>query len=174
MPGSVLLYLVRHAIAEDRGDAWPDDRLRPLSEEGRAKMERQVQGLVQLGVEIDEVLTSPLVRTRQTADILSQGLPSHPPVTDWPPLEPGNRPKEALLALKPFARRTRLALVGHEPGIGELSAALIGARQPVAFKKGAVMLVEVAMLPPATGAGELRWFVTPRILRRVAKGANDD
>jgi phosphohistidine phosphatase len=174
MPGSVLLYLVRHAIAEERGEAWPDDRLRPLSEIGRERMERQVQGLLELEVVVDAILTSPLVRTRQTADILSQALPGHPAVTDWPQLEPGKRPKEVLAGLKAFAGHKRLALVGHEPGIGELSAALIGARQPITFKKGAVMLIEVQLLPPAVGSGELRWFATPRILRRLARNQEDE
>jgi phosphohistidine phosphatase len=169
MPGSVLLYLVRHAIAEQRGDAWPDDRLRPLTEEGRAKMERQVKGLAALGVQVDAILTSPLVRTRQTADILGQGLRGRPEVIDWEPLEPERRPKDVFIGLKAYREYTSLALVGHEPGIGDLSAALIAARHPVAFKKGAVALIEVAMLPPAAGAGELRWFLTPRILRQVAK-----
>jgi phosphohistidine phosphatase len=171
MSGSVLLYLVRHAIAEERGPAWPDDRLRPLTDEGRQRMARQVQGLVAIDVEIDEILTSPLVRTRQTAEILSKGLRGHPPVMDFPPLEPGNGAKDVLAELKPFKgqRQTRLALVGHEPGIGELAAALIGARQSVCFKKGAVALFEVDALPPSAGASELRWFLAPRILRRLAK-----
>jgi phosphohistidine phosphatase len=174
MPGTALLYLVRHAIAEERGEAWPDDRLRPLSEEGRRRMERQVLGLVALDVVADVILTSPLVRTRQTAEILSKGLPGHPSVIDWPPLEPGRSPKDALAGLKAFSDHTRLALVGHEPGIGELAATLIGARQPLVFKKGAVALIEVAMLPPASGSGELRWFVTPRILRRLARAGKGD
>jgi phosphohistidine phosphatase len=169
MPGSVLLYLVRHAIAEERGDAWPDDRLRPLTEEGRARMERQVQGLAAMGVQVDAILTSPLVRTRQTADILLHGLRGRPEVIDWDPLEPERRPKDVLTGLKAYREYTSLALVGHEPGIGELAAALISARHPVAFKKGAVASIEVALLPPAPGSGELRWFLTPRILRRVAK-----
>lgn len=165
----MLLYLVRHAIAEDRGEAWPDDRERPLSEVGRARMERQVQGLVALGVTLEEILSSPLVRTRQTADILAHGLPGRPRVRDFPPLEPGKRPKEALAALGDFSRKKSLALVGHEPGLGELAASLLGQRSPLEFKKGAVALIEVPMMPPAAGSGALRWLVTPRILRRLAR-----
>jgi phosphohistidine phosphatase len=169
MPGSVLLYLVRHAIAEDHGEAWPDDRLRPLTEDGRARMERQVQGLVAMGVQVDAILTSPLVRTRQTADILFHGLRGRPEVIDWEPLEPERRPKDALAALKAYREYTSLALVGHEPGIGELAAALIAARHPIGFKKGSVASIEVPLLPPAAGSGELRWFLPPRILRKIAR-----
>ena len=64
MSGSIHLYLVRHAIAEERGENWPDDTKRPLSDEGRVRMAKQVAGLESLEVRIEEVLTSPLVRTR--------------------------------------------------------------------------------------------------------------
>ena len=168
MNGNIHLYLVRHAIAEDRGEKWPDDTRRPLSTEGKIRMETQVTGLEAIGVEIEEVLTSPLVRTRQTAEILAQGLSSRPKLTELPALAPGHSAKEVLSALKDYSRRTRLALVGHEPGIGDLSAALIGARTPITFKKGAVALIRVDRLPPDAGSGTLCWFVTPKILRRLA------
>ena len=129
-------------------------------------MERQVLGLAALGVQVDAILTSPLVRTRQTADILLHGLRGRPEVIDWEPLEPERRPKDVLTGLKAYREYTSLALVGHEPGIGELGAALIGARHPIAFKKGAVALIEVNLLPPAPSSGELRWFLPPRLLRR--------
>ncbi len=167
MPGRVQLYLVRHAIAEERGEAWPDDRLRPLSRDGVLRLRKQAAGLVALGVTFDEILTSPLVRTRQTADLLKEALPARPKVIEFPPLAPGGKPRDVLQGLKAHARRTSLALVGHEPDMGELAAALIGLRTPLTFKKGAVALVEVALLPPPAGSGELQWFLAPRILRRL-------
>jgi phosphohistidine phosphatase len=168
MAGSIDLYLVRHAIAEERGSAWPDDAKRPLSEEGRVKMARQVAGLDTLEVKIEEILTSPLVRTRQTAEILAQGLSSRPKITDFPPLAPGHAAKEVLSALKDYARRSRLALVGHEPGLGDVMGALIGTRNAITFKKGGVSLVKVDRLPPEAGAGALYWFLTPKVLRKLA------
>ncbi len=68
------------------------------------------------------ILTSPLVRTRQTADILLHGLRGRPEVIDWEPLEPERRPKDVLTALKSYREYTSLALVAHEPGIGDLAA----------------------------------------------------
>jgi phosphohistidine phosphatase len=168
MSSTIYLYLVRHAIAEDRGTKWPDDGKRPLSTEGKLRMETQVAGLEKLGVEIEEVLTSPLVRTRQTAEILAKGLSSRPRLTELPALAPGHSAKEVLSALKDYAKRSRIALVGHEPGIGDLSAALIGARSPVTFKKGAVALVQVERLPPDAGSGTLCWFLPPKVLRLLA------
>jgi phosphohistidine phosphatase len=167
MGDSIHLYLVRHAIADERGPKWPDDTKRPLTTEGRIRMETQVAGLEALGVEIEEVLTSPLVRTRQTAEILVQGLSSRPKLSELAALAPGHNAKEMLNALKSYSKRTRLALVGHEPGIGDLSAALIGTRNPITFKKGGVALVKVDRLPPEPGSGALCWFLSPKILRQL-------
>ena len=71
-----------------------------------------------------------------------------------------------LADLEKQSRRSRIALVGHEPGIGELAARLAGSRHPLEFKKGAVCRIDVDALPPA-GPGTLRWFLTPRIMRSV-------
>ena len=167
MGGSVQLYLVRHAIAEERGEDWADDTKRPLSDEGRIKMAKQVTGLERLEVRIEEVLTSPLVRAKQTAEILAQNLSSRPRVTDFPALAPGHSTKEVLTALKDYAKRSSIALVGHEPGLGDLMAALIGTRTPITFKKGGIALVKLDRLPPDAGSAELCWFVTPKILRKL-------
>src|SRR6266568_2569207 len=169
MGGSVQLYLVRHAIAEERGEDWPDDTKRPLSDEGRIKMAKQVTGLERLEVRIEEVLTSPLVRTKQTAEILAENLSSRPRVTEFPMLAPGHTPKEVMTALRDYAKRSSLALVGHEPGLGDLMAALIGTRKPITFKKGGVALVKLDRLPPDLGAAELCWFVPPKLLRKLSR-----
>ena len=70
--------------------------------------------------------------------------------------------------LEKHAKRDSIALVGHEPGIGELAARLIGTRHPIPFKKGAVCRVDLEMLPPS-GPGELRWLLTPKIMRAIKK-----
>ena len=74
------LYLVRHAVAAERGDDWPDDTKRPLTAQASAGSATSSHGLVWFGVGIDEIFTSPLVRARQTADLLAARLPEHPPV----------------------------------------------------------------------------------------------
>jgi phosphohistidine phosphatase SixA len=63
-------------------------------------------------------------------------------------------------------RKARIALVGHEPNIGELGARLIGARTAIEFKKGAICRIDFDVLPPK-GTGQLLWFVTPRMLREI-------
>jgi phosphohistidine phosphatase len=168
MPGSYELYLIRHAVAEDRSDAWPDDTKRPLSADGIARMRKAVRALPRLDVAFDVILTSPLVRTRQTADIVAGVFADPPPIVEIESLRPGS-PFAAITAdLEKQSRRGAIALVGHEPGIGELAARLLGARPPLAFKKGAIARIDIKSLPPS-GQGTLRWFMTTRILRQIQK-----
>lgn len=160
------LYLIRHGIAEDRGEAWPDDAKRPLTEGGMQRMRKSARGLARLGLSFDVVLTSPLVRAKQTAEIVAAAFDPRPHLVTVESLAPG-APYQALLAdLEKQGRRTKIALVGHEPGIGELAARLAGSRHPFEFKKGAVMRIDVDDLPP-TGPGTLRWFLTPRVMRGI-------
>ena len=160
----ISLYLIRHAIAEPRGKDWPDDTKRPLTHRGMARFREAVRGLEAAGAELDLVLTSPLVRARQTAELLARGLTSAPPVEGTDALLPGQPTARVAEALAPYGRRTAVALVGHEPGLGELAAWLIGAREPLPFKKGGVCRIDVAALPPVP-PGQLIWFALPRMLR---------
>ncbi|HEY7172462.1 MAG TPA: phosphohistidine phosphatase SixA [Vicinamibacterales bacterium] len=168
MPGPYELYLIRHAVAEERGDAWPDDAKRPLSDDGAERMRKAARGLARLGVTFDVILTSPLVRTRQTAEIVAAAFDIRPPIVAVESLAPGGSPPALFGDLEKQTRRRRIALVGHEPGIGELAARLAGSRHPIAFKKGAVSRIDVDALPPSS-PGTLRWFLTTRILRAVRR-----
>jgi phosphohistidine phosphatase len=161
------LYLVRHAPAAERGPDWPDDDARPLTPDGTAKFRKAVAGLAALGVQIDLVLTSPLVRCRQTADILADGLPGRPRVQALDALAPGGGHSAVIAEAARVAKRPRVALVGHEPDIGHLASKLLGMRRAMEFRKGAVCRIDVDGLPPG-GPGRLSWFATPRMLRRMA------
>ena len=168
VPDSHQLYLIRHGVAEDRGDAWPDDAKRPLTDDGASALRKSARGLVRLGVAFDVVLTSPLVRARQTADVVAAAFNTRPPIVVIESLSPGGSFQAVLNDLENHARRARIALVGHEPNIGELAGRLIGSRRGLEFKKGAVCRIDVESLPPA-GPGTLKWFLTPKILRELRK-----
>lgn len=161
------LYLVRHAPAAERGPEWPDDAVRPLTPDGASKFRKAVSGLAALGVQIDLVLTSPLVRCRQTADILADGLPGRPRVQALDALAPGGGHSAVITEAARVAKRSRVALVGHEPDIGHLASKLLGMRRAIEFRKGAVCRIDVDGLPPG-GPGRLSWFATSRMLRRMA------
>jgi phosphohistidine phosphatase len=158
------LYLVRHAIAAERGEAWPDDTKRPLTSKGTSRMREVAKGLRDLRVSIDVILTSPLVRAKQTAEILAAGLDPSPPVAVVAALAPGVSPAKAIHALPAFHKMRRIAIVGHEPDLGELAAWLIGAKSPLPFKKGGVCRIDIGATP-APGRGQLIWMATPAMLR---------
>ena len=168
MPGPYELYVIRHGLAEERGDAWPDDSKRPLTDEGISRMRKSARGLARIGVTIDIVLTSPLVRARQTAEIVAGGLDPRPSLVNVDSLAPDGSYAAVLADLEKHARRSRIALVGHEPMLGELAARLIGSRHAIEFKKGAVCRIDIDDLPPA-GPGDLRWMLTPKIMRALKR-----
>ena len=161
------LYLIRHGLAAERGDSYPDDAKRPLTSRGIQRMKRAGKSLVAMDVAFDVILTSPLVRTRQTAEALASAFREPPPIINAPSLAPLGTHNAIVDELaKQSHRRKKIAIVGHEPGIGELAARLMGLRKPIEFKKGAICRIDVTALPP-TGNGQLKWFLTPRILRKI-------
>jgi phosphohistidine phosphatase len=161
------LYLVRHAVAAERGDEWPDDSKRPLTERGIARFREGLDGLLEMDVAIDEVFTSPLVRAKQTADLLVAALDPRPSLKTLDALAPGNSPASVMTQLAKAAKRRRIALVGHEPDLGELAAHLIGAQRPLPFKKGGICRIDLEGLS-SKRAGSLIWFVPPKVLRKLA------
>ena len=161
------LYLVRHGIAAEPSPAYPDDAARPLTDEGTERLRVQFKALRRLDVEIDHVLTSPLVRALQTATVLIDALRNAPAVSVVDALRPGGRFDELMAELARLPCVKGVALVGHEPSMGMVAASLLGARDAIPFKKGAVCRIDVAAVPP-TEPGQLQWFLPPRVLRSLA------
>ncbi len=158
--GLIGLYFLRHAQAGDR-DAWdrPDDE-RPLTEKGRRQAERLGGLLAAAGFVPDAVITSPLVRARQTAEIVA-GILGAAPRTEPRLGEPLDLATlDAILDDAGSPRRP--ILVGHDPDFSELVSALVGA--PILMRKGALARVDVER-PLGPGAGELRWLLPPDLLR---------
>jgi phosphohistidine phosphatase len=162
------LYVIRHGLAEERSEAWPDDNKRPLTPDGVSRMRKATRGLANLGVTIDIVLTSPLVRARQTAEIVAGGLEPRPSLINIDSLAPDGSYAAIIADLEKHGRRQRIALVGHEPSIGDLAARLIGSRHALEFKKGAICRIDLDEVPPVS-PGDLRWMLTPKILRALKK-----
>jgi phosphohistidine phosphatase len=165
------LYVVRHGVAEVTA-ASGLDRDRRLTGAGREKMRRAARGLARLGVTVDLLLTSPLPRASETADLLAAALPSAPEPRVFEPLTTGTGPVELLRQLRSHREVDGLMLVGHEPTLSGLIALLLtGSPQgaSIALKKGAVALLELGRLAPH-GEASLSWLLTPRVLRKIDSG----
>ena len=163
----IRLFLVRHAIAEERGPEWPDDDQRPLTRDGLRKWKKAAGGLARVLPKVDELLTSPLVRTCQTAEVLARALSPTPRVTPFEPLRPDTPINEAIAALRARPARGAVVLVGHDPMLSELASALLHLQGPLEFKKGGAMAIESRGLG-TRGPARLGWFLTPRLLRQIA------
>ncbi len=164
------LYLVRHGIAVDRlGGEIKTDFDRPLTGEGSDEAELVATGLRKLGVKPDLLVSSPLVRARQTAEIFAKVLECREEIKICEALQPGGHPTDLYKSLGK-TRANEIMFFGHEPDIGELTAKLLhgGADFHLPFKKAGVCRIDVTHLPPP-GPGILKWFITPKIARALAR-----
>ena len=157
---------MRHGIAVDRiGGPVQNDFQRPLTDEGQVETRAVALGLKKLGVHADVVVSSQLVRAKQTAEIVCDifGVKSPLEITDA--LAPGGGASDLYKVLRKFVPFEEAFLVGHEPDIGRLTGTLLwsGPDLNVPFKKAGVCRIDVADVPP-TSPGELKWFLTPKIL----------
>lgn len=165
----MIVYVLRHGIAEDVSPTG-EDAGRRLTPRGRARMQQIAAGLRRLGVAPAVILTSPLPRAAETAAIVGARLPDAPVPREVPALAAGVPAVEVLQALRLFARHRDLMVVGHQPTLGELvSLLLCGAPDGITvdLRKGGCAAVERSGLAPGGGA-VLRWFLPPRVLRRLA------
>lgn len=156
------LYVVRHGIAEEQSRSGRDAD-RALTEEGKQKMKEAARGLKKMEIATDRIFASPLVRARQTAEIMGSELKTR--VEEMKELAPGHAPQEVCGALKKSTHGGAVMVVGHEPNCSELVSHLLDAPSAVSvdFKKGAVCLVETETLE--MGSGVLIWHFPPKALR---------
>jgi phosphohistidine phosphatase len=169
-PEDYELYIMRHGIAVMRAPSTVmDDAKRPLTPEGKDKMREIAAGLVRAGVTVDWIVSSPLVRAVETAEIVGEALESKPPLDSCDALRPGGQPEALISFLARRANRRRVLVVGHEPDLGELAARLIGAGRNanMPFKKGGCCLITFSVFPPKS-PGRLMWWLTPRVMRKLA------
>ena len=166
------LHLLRHAIACPRDrERYPVDADRPLTREGSRRMTLAARGLQALGVRCDHLLTSPLVRARETARLVQRALRPRPPIKVLRPLAPGGGSGGVFAGLASLPHDASVFLVGHEPDLSRLLAALILETRgdiAVEFKKGGVACIDCPGVP-RPGTGRLVYHLPPRILRRLAK-----
>jgi phosphohistidine phosphatase len=167
------LYLIRHGIAVDLDtiplDSTLTDELRPLTKEGRNKFKQVAERLKISGLKFDLVISSPLVRARQTTDLLiDRQLASQLEIS--PHLAPtGNLPDW----LTQWSQRSsdnlaisKLALVGHEPNLSQWAELLVFGRiyNQLVLKKGGIIGLYFPLGKIAIGTAQFHCLIPPKYL----------
>ncbi len=163
------LYIVRHAIAASHGTPEMVDDDRPLTEEGIAKMRQAAAGLRTLDYVPDLILSSPLLRARQTAEILLQAFGNRIELVINPELAPAGSRRSLYRSISLYAKKfDSLMLVGHQPSLGEISGEIAfgSPGQSIDLKKGGACVIELDNTE-GTPNGSLVALLTPSILRKI-------
>ncbi|HKT10294.1 MAG TPA: phosphohistidine phosphatase SixA [Terriglobia bacterium] len=165
---SYQLYVMRHGIAVARGDpGFPDDAKRPLTPEGKKKLKAVARGLFRLGLCVDSIISSPLVRASETAAIVSEVLAPGVKVESSEFLRPGGSLQALLTSLAKRGDHRSVLIIGHEPDLSDSVAKLIGnAQANFQFKKGGCCRIDFDKFPPRP-PGKLIWWLTPRVMRKI-------
>ena len=164
----MILSFFRHGIAVPHGTPGVAEEERPLTREGIKRTRRAAQGILKLELGIDAVVSSPLPRALQTADILCDVLRLPSPRIDdrlLPEVSP-----QKMLSLIPDIAEDAPVFVGHEPSLSATVANLVTASNSDAFalKKAGFAAVELTKLVPRP-CGTLLMLLKPAMLRRLGK-----
>ena len=161
--GQVEIYLVRHAHAGDP-DAWhgPDDE-RPLSSKGQGQAARAAAFLKRAGVRPDALLSSPKLRSTQSAAPIADALGVA--VRTDPLLASGTDLVDLERILVATGNPGSVVVVGHDPDFSEIAAELTGA-DSLPVPKGAIVRID-ATRPLVPGAGVVRWLIPPDLLSEL-------
>lgn len=160
------MYFIRHGIAADPA-SYTTDEERPLTDDGRRKTAKVAKRLYQQGLRFDLILTSPLLRARQTADILQIGGLS-PKIEESPYLAPEGNIHTWLPWLEKWrqSRLPRLALVGHQPNLGHWAEILVWGKagDGLVLKKAGVIGLTVPAGGAPVGNSQMFWLTSPKWL----------
>ena len=164
------IYVLRHGVAADRGSPdYPSDYDRPLTPDGIRRMTRQVKGLNALGIALDAIVTSPLVRAVETAEIVHAGLRGAGKLVRSDALAPGGSPSDLVAELSSgYPRDGSVMVVGHEPYLSSLVSVLV-AEEPgplVRLRKGALCKLRAPSLRYGR-CGWIEWSMTPKQMVRL-------
>jgi phosphohistidine phosphatase len=153
------IYLLRHGEAEMRSASKKDED-RALTEKGKLDVRRVAKRAREAKVKPDVVLTSPLLRATQTAEIAQRVLDVKR-VAVTTALRPDAAPESLWKELVTMDRVEQVVLAGHEPGMSRLVQFLLEQPIEVDFKKGAMIRISVSG-NGSSPEGVLKWMITPK------------
>jgi phosphohistidine phosphatase len=158
---SLSLYFLRHGQAGNRTEWHGDDSKRPLTVDGTHRMGREAAALKRLKLSLDLVISSPLVRAYQTAEIVARALGAPTKLITDERVGLGFGPEQLAAIVAEHRKAKRVMLVGHEPDFSETISQVTGGGR-LMMKKGALAYVEIE--DPASLEGVLVWLIPPKAL----------
>lgn len=156
------IYLLRHGIAEDSHPGHSDAE-RALTSEGREKLRRVLKRAVAAGTAPSAILSSPLRRALETAEVAAEILAYQGKVVKTRALVPEASPADAWEEIRSRKEETAILLASHEPLMSSLTAFLLDSPTlQVDMKKAALVRVDCDRLGPQP-RGVLKWMLTPGV-----------
>lgn len=165
-PFTMNCYFLRHGIAVEPAEWRGSDDDRPLTREGVARMEREAKGIAELSLDLDLIVTSPLHRARQTAEIVAERLRLKNAIVKDERVAEGLNAESCRAILGDHSNAQSIMLVGHEPTMSATIGRLIGGAS-IELKKAALAAVELA--DNAASSGTLIFLIPPKILVALGK-----
>lgn len=159
------IFILRHSEAEDLSEGKEiSDFDRKLTEDGIKKTKKLSSFFYNLNEGVDLILASPYIRTKETAEIFVSNLDPKVEIKTVDFLRSGSSLKEIAKGLLPYVSLKKIVLVGHAPDLEIFLGKLIGAER-IRLKKGS--LAKVSLNNSIELVGELKWLITPRLIKEV-------
>jgi phosphohistidine phosphatase len=164
------IFVLRHGEAGTRLDEPEKDDARPLTRDGRAEIELIATSLAGLGVDLDLIATSSLPRALQTAEIVARRFKMLNKLEQWDELKPLGEAERVYRRLSLQKVGSSLLVIGHEPQLSGMIGDVVAGSSHVnlILKKAGLAKVEILGFKPKI-TGELRWLLTPRLMKKVGK-----
>ncbi|MDA4137366.1 MAG: phosphohistidine phosphatase SixA [Thaumarchaeota archaeon] len=162
------LIILRHGEAGKRVMLTDKDAERTLTVSGKDEVKEVAECMGKLNLKFDAIMTSPLKRASETAEIVAKTLKHRKTVEQWDELKPEGDSKALYRRLSKFRPDSSVLVVGHEPYLSSMIVELIGGKGDarIVLKKAGLAKVELSSVLPVP-SGNLRWLLTPRLLKKV-------
>jgi phosphohistidine phosphatase len=163
------LFILRHGEAGRSSATSRDDSKRTLTVEGEKEIKDISKGIKGLGIEFDYIFTSPLLRAKQTAELVSKIVVTKNQIKEIDELKPEGNKLQLYNKLSNLKQDSSVLLVGHEPYLSELiGEAISSAGCRIDLKKAGFARIRVINSLPKL-KGELRWLLAPKHLKRMGQ-----
>ena len=163
------LFILRHGEAGRSSATVRDDSNRTHTAEGEKEIRQISKGIRDLGIKFDYIFSSPLLRARQTADLVSKTIASKNQVRELDELKPEGNKAHLCNKLSSLKQDSSVLIVGHEPYLSELVGGAISSGQcRIDLKKAGLARIRLTRVLQNL-KGELRWLLTPIHMKKIAK-----